>query len=205
MKRRCLNAFVSISVLSVVSVSVLAESLQIQEAEDCNIGFPAIKDSRSNASGQANVHLSGADGGKTGGYVECTSELPYDVYYVFARARAGTLANPYFAEGTYNVNAGGMDAATVWIKGSLQVVGDADNWVWVRTKNAVPIGKGNKVRISSSWVYGMVDVIAIAKDSQYIHEKEDIEKFPVITALKVTTGPALDGKLDDPCWRSLCH
>jgi len=175
-----------------------AAQVQKIEAEDGHIVRPAMVDRRGHDSGGASVHL----GGKPGGYVEITSELPYDVYYIFVRARAGTFEDPHYGDQAYKVHVGRDEYMLSAVKGTLELAGDADNWVWFRTTNAVPIGKGNVIRIDSNWVYGMVDLIIVSKDPEHIAPKEEIDKSPVLTALKVSQAPVVDGVLDEPCWKA---
>ena len=177
-----------------------AEPVQVTEAEDAYIGHPAARDTRGHDSGKASVHLSAAAAGKPDGYVEIVSELPYDVYHVFVRVWSGSFEAQHYGDGTYTLKVGDMEVPIHKVNGTVEMYGDADNWVWLRTNNAVPIGKGVKIRISSTWVWAFVDLFATSTDPQYIPEKEEIEKYPVMTALKIQQAPKLDGKLAEAFW-----
>ena len=168
------------------------------EAEKATLGGKAAPDSRGDDSAGASAHYMGS----TESYVEVVSTLPYDVYYVFVRVRAGSYEQPHYGDAAYSaVVDSGEQAVLAPVEGTRVMAGDANNWVWQRSIRALPIGRDGKVRIVTTWAYAMVDVVAIAKDPHYIMPQEELARTPLIAAVKVAVGPVVDGTIDEECWQ----
>ena len=164
------------------------------EAEDGTWGDGAFLDQRGHDSGGWSVYI------YNGGYSQVAGTVPQaDWYYVFVRVRSGYDGDPYYGVNSYTIQVNSIGRSYSYVDGTLEYYGDGDNWIWLRTDSPIYLDASATVRVTSSWVYAMVDWYVFSPE-EWWGPPPPPHKIPETKALQITAAPIVDGLLTDTCW-----